>query len=225
MPVSAKCKVKLQASVMQDFSVERLDKDISFKLNTPFKINKDLTIPQGSIIVAHVYYVKPEKRLHKSGYFLCLVTNYKQEDSKKFVDISQDNICFRCKRFDKLDKKDATITGVEITATTAASFFVPGVDLVYYFLKGAIQNTKAENRFKSGVHNAYDNSILWVFEKGAPIDLKSGDNVVMMSYKNKKHDIKSDSINTNIVPIECTNQEVIDIDDIDIQELSPIILH
>ena len=59
----------------------------------------------------------------------------------------------------------------------------PGVDIAYYFVKGAIQNEKADTRLKSGVHNAYDNSILWIFLKGKPIVFNKGAYVKLLMVK------------------------------------------
>lgn len=220
MPVSASEKVKLRASIMQDLGVEAVGKDISFKLTTPFKVDDKLTLSEGTKVVVHVYHVKSERRFHKSGFFKCVLLNYTLEGSNTPVNLVDKNIYFVCRRYDKIDPYDATVTSVGVTASTIAGIFLPGVDTVYYFLKGATQDTEDANWFKAGVHNAYDNSILWFFEKGKPINLQPGDNVVLTSFSHKKEKIKYDSIDIKSRCEKSQKEEPIDIDDVDMSKFN-----
>ncbi|MBQ8475974.1 hypothetical protein IJ531_02820, partial [bacterium] len=80
-------------------------------------------------------------------------------------------------KYEPLNKKEAVIIGLELVTMGAASFFAPGSDVGYFFIKGAIQRKKHPNWFKAGVYNAYDNSIFWFIEKGKPIDLAVNDEI------------------------------------------------
>jgi len=220
MPVFAAEKVKLKASIMQDLDFETIGHDVSFKLSTPFKVDENLTLAEGTNVVVHVYHVKSERRFHKSGFFKCILLNYTLEGSNTPVNLIDKNIYFICRRYDEIDPYDATVTGVEFTATTAASIFIPGVDIVYYFIKGACENTKSTSRFKSGVYNAYDNSILWIFEKGKPINLQPGDKVVLTSFNHRKEKIKYDAKDTKNRCDKPQKEDPIDIDDVDMSKLN-----
>ena len=85
-----------------------------------------------------------------------------------------------------LNKKEAVILGIELTTLTAASFFAPGVDIGYFFIKGAILRKKHPNWFKAGVSNAYDNSICWFWLKGKPINLNVEDEIKVKEIKTEK---------------------------------------
>lgn len=103
-------------------------------------------------------------------------------DSDEYVDMSERNIYLIARKYEKIDGKDAAKTGAKLTLSTAAGLIIPGIDIAYYFTKGVIQNTKADTRFKSGVHNAYDNSIMWFFLKGKSIALNEGDMITDLIY-------------------------------------------
>lgn len=183
--------VKFKAEICNDF-------DPAEYLNSVIEIEPmfdvlyhELDIPADSRIKVKVIYSQDEKRFHKSGFFRFCIVGYNKGDS--YIDCSDSNIVGIAKRYDQIDKKEAAKTGAELTTTTVAGFMLPGIDIAYYFIKGAIQNEKAETRFKSGVHNAYDNSIFWFFQKGKPINLKKGDWLsVILSVDNTKNPDNSD---------------------------------
>lgn len=159
---------------------EHINEYMNFKTTSNIEFNTDFYIPVNSVITIKYEKSVKEKRFHKSGYFTGQLVSYTKDDET--VKITA-NIEVIGRRYEKISGKDAAKTGTELTLSTAAGFIIPGIDIAYYFVKGAIQNTKADTRFKSGVHNAYDNSILWVFEKGKPIVLNEGDTVKLFIYK------------------------------------------
>ena len=148
----------------------------------------NLKIPAGTILKAKVNTTTTERRFHKSAFLIVNFEEIKEGDC--FKSITGYNIGGVIRKYEKIDKKDATITGAELTTTTVAAFIIPGIDILYYFTKGCIQNTKAETRFKSGVHNAYDNSIMWFFLKGKPIKLVEGDSVAVLMCDNDMITVK-----------------------------------
>lgn len=177
--------VKFLAESCFDFNPDNFEsQEMTFKTTSEIQFDSNLIIPENAIITADFVSSKKERRFHKSGFFTCRPIKY-TVDGKDTL-ITQD-LKMIGKRYDKVDGKEAALTGTELATTTAAAFIIPGVDIVYYFTKGAIQNKKAETRFKSGVHNAYDNSILWVFLKGKPITFKQGEQLnIFMSENDKK---------------------------------------
>lgn len=189
-PVSAEKKVKLRATMATEHSIKNETTEVKFVTNQEVKILNDITIPGGATVTAKVYQAQAERRWHKSGYFICQITEYTFEDET--IDITDKEIYLVARKYEAINKKDATILGSEIVLTQAASivgscfiYFAP-VDIVYFFTKGAIQREKNPNWFKAGVSNAYDNSIFWFWLKGKPIELENGDSVKLKKIKKKK---------------------------------------
>src|SRR5574344_563197 len=184
MPVSAKSKAKestkIKASMLQTLTIDTNTNDISFKINEPLILN-EVEIPSGSTVNIHIDKIQKEKHFHKNGYFIFHISSYTIENTDTTIDLSDKKLYFVARKYYKIKKGEATFTSAEFGATTAASWFVPGVDLVYYFIKGAIQNQKGYNRIESGVGCAYENFLpIWLFQKGRHLELNNGDNIVII---------------------------------------------
>lgn len=175
-PVSAKDRIKILADMDTGFSLQNkeLPEEISF-VATQAETVDTITIPQDSRITAKVLCAEQERRWHKSGIIICKVKNYCPEGVETPIDVSERDIYLIVRKFEPINKKEAWILGTEIFLLSGASFFAPGVDVGYFFLKGAVIGDKHPNRFIAGVHNAYDNSICWFWLKGKPIELNPDD--------------------------------------------------
>lgn len=158
---------------------------IDFINNEEINVPNIVLIPEKSLITGEILRIQKELRWHKSGYAILKLISYKEEN-KNPVDISEKNIYVAARQYRYPDKKEAVITGTEIAGSAAASFFLPGVDIAYFFTKGAIVRDKDPNWFKSGVSKAYENSILWFIMKGKDIDLEEGDMIQLKYFENKK---------------------------------------
>ena len=185
---SAKRNVKMIADVQTDFSVKstELPDEISFKTVVSRTIPNVLSIPENSIVTLDVIRAQRELRWHKGGLILCKLKSYTPEGSITPINVSDKNIYLTVRKHEEIDKKEAWILGTEIVLAQGASFFAPGVDIAYFFTKGAIQREKHPNWFKAGVRNAYDNSIFWFPQKGKPIELTDNDQVQIKDIKSEK---------------------------------------
>lgn len=181
-PTFAKDSTKIIGQVRTELTIETIDKSVPIYLNTPYKINDKINIPQGSTINIYIENNSKEKRFHKSGFFIGKIIDYTTPINNQTYNIEKENIIVVGRKYEEVNASDVARTGTEITATTIAGFIIPGSDIAYYFTKGAIQN-ETGTRFKSGVHCAYDNSILWFILKGKPINLKKGDYVILKTPK------------------------------------------
>ncbi len=188
--VNAEDKINTIAYINQNFSVNNIPKEIKFKLNKDITLNNKI-IHKNSIITAEPIEAQEARRWHKSGFILLNLKYYESllgykinlEDSDKYL---------IARKYEKLESKDVALRGTELAATTAFSFFIPGIDLVYYFTKGAIQREKNHNWFKAGVSNAYDNSICWIWLKGKSIELSQSETVSLKEIdENKAIKLKS----------------------------------
>ena len=182
----AKEKIKFIALIDQDFSTTYMTEDVQIKTIRKLTLADGLIIPQRSAITAETIQSQRERRWHKSGYILCKLKNYQIETEETPIDISDKNIYMVIRKYEPVNKKEAAILGTEILLTQAASFFAPGVDILYFFTKGAILREKDSHWFKAGVSNAYENSICWFWLKGKPIDIDKGQLISMKDIKEEK---------------------------------------
>lgn len=186
--------IKFYGGMQTGFSTgEDFFDSFEFITQEEVKINENITIPAGALIKAKVQQFQKEKRWHKSGFLICKLTEYSLPD-KAPVNISDEEIHFVVRKYEVLNKKEAGVLGTEIVLTQAAAIvascfviFAP-VDIAYFFTKGAIKREKNPNWFKSGVMEAYDNSIFWFQLKGKPIELAEGDNIKLKSISKEKAD-------------------------------------
>jgi len=186
----AKHAIKMIADVDTEFTAKttELPDKIYFKTVTSKTIPDVLSIPEGSVVGLEVIKAQRELRWHKSGIILCKLSDYTPEGLEQPVDVSDKDIYLVVRKYEKINKKEAFWIGTELILAQGASFFAPGVDIGYFFIKGAIQRKKHPNWFKAGVHNAYDNSICWFWLKGKPIELDEGQQVSIKDIKPNKVD-------------------------------------
>jgi len=185
-PSYAQNLFKINATLQDELTQKQITgTKINFISNEEINIPDVLLIPEKSLITGEILRVQKELRWHRSGYAILKLVSYKEEN-KAPVDISEKNIYAAARKYEYLDKKEAAITGTELAGSAAASFFLPGVDVAYFFTKGAIVRDKDPNWFKSGVSKAYENSILWLVLKGKKIDLEKGDMIQLKHFENKK---------------------------------------
>ncbi len=174
-------------AVIEELEVDNNNKQIIyFKNEDDAELKNIAYLPKNSKVKAEVVLIQKEKRWHKSAFALLKLINFIPENSEEIVDLSNDDIYLVARKYVPVDLPDAAGTGIELGATTAASFFLPGVDILYYFTKGAIKREDNPNWFKAGVSEAYDNSIFWFIEKGRSIKLEENCEVQIKSISDKK---------------------------------------
>ena len=183
IPVFAVEKLNMVVKINQEFNSNQKYEEVQFKTIKRTKILNEIEIPQRSIIRAEVLQSQKERRWHKSGFIICRLKSFETDYPKETVNLEHKNIYFLARKYEKINKKEVAITGTEIVLASAASFFAPGVDVAYFFTKGAIQRKKYPNWFKAGISNVYENSIFWFWIKGKPIDLKEEDKVSLKEVK------------------------------------------
>lgn len=174
-PVLAKDNIKMLADVNSDFNLhfQEIPKEISFVVAKAKSVPDVITIPEDSIVTVDVLEAEIERRWHKSGVIIGKIRCYYPEGIEEPIDVSDKDLYVLIRKHEPLNKKEAWILGTELFVMSGASFFAPGVDVGYFFMKGMITKGYHPNRFISGVHSAYENSICWFWLKGKPIDLNS----------------------------------------------------
>jgi hypothetical protein len=185
LPVFAEKGVKSIVNIHQEFNLNNISDEVYFIVPKNIELNDNTIIPEGSILISETINAQSERRWHKSGYILCKLTGYLPSINESLVDLSDKNLYFIVRKYEPINKKEAAILATEIILTQGASFFAPGVDVLYFFTKGAILRKKHPHWFKAGVYNAYENSIFWFWLKGKPIDIDANQ---MVSIKQIEED-------------------------------------
>ena len=190
LPLSEVRAASSRAKMSTEFHYEDTEiKEVKFVSNQDIVIDGIVRVPANSSVNADIYQSQEEKRWHKSGYIVCKLREYKPADETEYVDMSSEDIYLIARKYVPVDGFDATITGIEIVGGTVAACFIPGVDVAYFFIKGAIQREKHPNWFKAGVSNAWDNSIFWFPQKGKNIELNEGSEITIKPLEKEKADI------------------------------------
>ena len=192
----AKNNVKMVADVNDAFTLKytELPDEISFTTTEAQTVPDVISIPAGSTVTLQVLKAQRELRWHKSGIILCKLISYTPESTNIPLNVEDKDIYTVVRKHEPLNKFEATLTGAEIIVMQGASLFVPGLDIGYYFIKGAILKEKDPNWFKAGVHNAYDNSICWFWLKGKDIELEQGNQVKIKDITKSKAESLSSKI-------------------------------
>ena len=187
-PVFAEDRIKMLGDVDTSFTMHICDlpDEISFVAAKTRTIPDIVTIPQDSRVIVSIINAEVERRWHKSGIIVGKMKSYCPEGVETPIDISDKEIYVVIRRYEPINKKEAWIIGTEIVIMSGASFFAPGVDVGYFFLKGAILGNKHKNRFLSGVSNAYENSICWFWLKGKRIEFQPNDLASVKSISGEK---------------------------------------
>ncbi len=185
-PACAKSLVDTTATIHNEFDTKsEIPKIINFTINEAIIIPNLVEIPAKSHITGEIYRYQKELRWHKSAYIVIRLLNYTPPNEEQ-VDIQEKNVYLTARKYERFDGRAASVLTIEILGSSAVSFFAPGVDVAYFFLKGAIVRDMHPNWFKSGVSKAYDNSILWFIEKGKSFDLCENDEIKLEHIEGKK---------------------------------------
>ena len=189
LPVCAKNLIDTTGIIKQDFSMSApLPKIINFTPYEDIIINDKTTIPKGSQVSAEILKHQKELRWHKSAFLVVKVLSYKLEKQKKPTKIKGEDVILVVRKYKRYDGRAASIIATEIIASNAADFFAPGTGFAYFFLKGAAVRDKHLNWFKSGISNAYDNSIFWFILKGKNMELDENDEIKIEYFEQEKLD-------------------------------------
>ncbi|MBQ7449956.1 hypothetical protein IJS77_00950 [bacterium] len=175
-------------NINHDFTMSNIPEYVYLKNSNEIVAEKEIVIPKNSVLKLKTLCARKERRWHKSGYILTKLESFTSENSKVPYDISAENIYLAVRKYEPIDKKEAAILATEIIVFSGASYYAPGVDIAYFFTKGAILRKKHPNWFKAGVSNAYDNSIFWFWLKGKPIELEKDSQIKIQSVDENKID-------------------------------------
>ena len=182
-------------NINHEFSMSKRPEFIYLKNSNEIVANNEIIIPKNSVLKLKTLCARKERRWHKSGFILTKLESFTAENSKIPHNVSEENVYLAVRKYEPVNKKEAAILATEIIVLSGASFYAPGVDVAYFFTKGAILREKHHNWFRAGVSNAYDNSIFWFWLKGKPIELEKNSQIKIQSVGEEKIEKLTSQIN------------------------------
>ena len=163
----------LKVTAMEDFSTDSPKKTFNVRLREEGMLGK-YELPTNSILHCQVLQVVDPKRGKRNAVFFVKPLTYTQGNQTlkiqeemygKYTTVVLSKEEIKKLPYGKMIKNGALMVG---------SYFVKGLSIGVAFVEGVAKNEQ-DNRLKSGVTNAYEESPISLVEKGEQLDIKTGD--------------------------------------------------
>ena len=163
----------LKVTAMEDFSTDSPKKTFNVRLREEGTLGK-YELPTNSILHCQVLQVVDPKRGKRNAVFFVKPLTYTQGNQTlkiqeemygKYTTVVLSKEEIKKLPYGKMIKNGALMVG---------SYFVKGLSIAVAFVEGVAKNEQ-DNRLKSGVTNAYEESPISLVEKGEQLDIKTGD--------------------------------------------------
>ena len=172
--ISACCAADyLKVTAMEDFSTDSPKDTFNVRLREEGTLGK-YELPTNSILHCQVLQVVDPKRGKRNAVFFVKPLTYTQGNQTlkiqeemygKYTTVVLSKEEIKKLPYGKMIKNGALMVG---------SYFVKGLSIGVAFVEGVAKNEQ-DNRLKSGVTNAYEESPISLVEKGEQLDIKTGD--------------------------------------------------
>ena len=163
----------LKVTAMEDFSTDSPKETFNVRLREEGTLGK-YELPTNSILHCQVLQIVDPKRGKRNAVFFVKPLTYTQGD--EILQIQEDmygkytTVVLSKEEIKKLPYWKMVKNG----ALMVGSYFVKGLSIGVAFVEGVAKNEQ-DNRLKSGVTNAYEESPISLVEKGEQLDIKTGD--------------------------------------------------
>ncbi len=163
----------LKVTAMEDFSTDSPKEFFNVRLREEGTLGK-YELPTNSILHCQVLQIVDPKRGKRNAVFFVKPLTYTQGDET--LQIQEDmygkytTVVLSKEEIKKLPYWKMVKNG----ALMVGSYFVKGLSIGVAFVEGVAKNEQ-DNRLKSGVTNAYEESPISLVEKGEQLDIKTGD--------------------------------------------------
>ena len=163
----------LKVTAMEDFSTDSPKDTFNVRLREEGTLGK-YELPTKSILHCQVLHVVDPKRGKRNAVFFVKPLTYTQGNQTlkiqeemygKYTTVVLSKEEIKKLPYGKMIKNGALMVG---------SYFVKGLSIGVAFVEGVAKNEQ-DNRLKSGVTNAYEESPISLVEKGKQLDIKTGD--------------------------------------------------
>ena len=195
-PALAK-SVPVQA--LDDFTTENPPRTMSVRILEDITIDENVSFKNGDVIEGKIVDVKDPKRLKRNATFSFVPLSYTNENDET-IEIRG---YYPAKYTTKLNKGQLA----KSAALGVGNFFVKGLSLGYSAVEGAVKNEK-DNRFKSSVHEVYEDSPFSYVEKGGEIVIKK-DQQFYLNFKVKDEPDEEDLPNYEYKELDNSAEEFV----------------
>lgn len=163
----------LKVTAMEDFSTDSPKDTFNVRLREEGTLGK-YELPTNSILHCQVLQIVDPKRGKRNAVFFVKPLTYTQGDETlqiqedmygKYTTVVLSKEEIKKLPYWKMIKNGALMVG---------SYFVKGLSIGVAFVEGVAKNEQ-DNRLKSGVTNAYEESPISLVEKGEQLDIKTAD--------------------------------------------------
>ncbi len=163
----------LKVTAMEEFSTDSPKDTFNVRLREEGTLGK-YELPTNSILHCQVLQIVDPKRGKRNAVFFVKPLTYTQGDETlqiqedmygKYTTVVLSKEEIKKLPYWKMIKNGALMVG---------SYFVKGLSIGVAFVEGVAKNEQ-DNRLKSGVTNAYEESPISLVEKGEQLDIKTGD--------------------------------------------------
>ena len=163
----------LKVTAMEDFSTDSPKDTFNVRLREEGTLGK-YELPTNSILHCQVLQIVDPKRGKRNAVFFVKPLTYTQGNQTlkiqeemygKYTTVVLSKEEIKKLPYGKMIKNGALMVG---------TYFVKGLSIGVAFVEGVAKNEQ-DNRLKSGVTNAYEESPISLVEKGEQLDIKTGD--------------------------------------------------
>lgn len=187
---AAHAAVQMKVIAINEFRTDKPSDSLDVRVVNETLLGK-YTLGVNSVLHCKVLKVIDPRRGKRNASFYVQPIYYIEND--KTVNI-EDEIYGKYSKF-VLSKEELknfpTFKFMKSAALTVGNYFIKGISIAYSFGEGVVKNEQ-DNRLKSGVVNAYEESPLSYIGEGEQLDIKVGDDFYLV-FKMKDDDENVDS--------------------------------
>ena len=168
----------LKVVAMDEFKTEAPAKEINVRVVEDATLGSyDLGV--NSILHCKILTVVDPKRGKRNASFFFFLISYTTGNTTCIIEEEMYGKYSKFVLSKEEIKKIPPTTVIKKAALTVGDYFVKGLSICYSFVEGVVKNDK-DNRFKSGVSNAYEESPLSLISEGEQLDIKIGDSFYLV---------------------------------------------
>ena len=175
--------VQMKVVAMEEFQTENPGETIKVKVLNPYTLG-EYNISTNSVLDCQVLSITDPKRGKRNATFFVKPLSYTSDGVITYI---KDDYYGKYSTFVLSKEEIKEIPPgkvIKSAAMTVGNYFVKGLSTGVAFVQGFAKNEK-NNRFKSGVSNAYEKSIFSYISEGQQLDIKVGDDFYLV-FKTKE---------------------------------------
>ncbi|MEI3267965.1 MAG: hypothetical protein V8R70_02190 [Candidatus Gastranaerophilaceae bacterium] len=169
---------QLHVVAMDEFKTDKPSKNISVRVLEPSELGR-YQIGTNAVLNCQVLRIVDPKRGKRNATFFVKPVSYTDGAEKVSIEEEMYGKYSKFVLSKEELKKIPPFKVMKNAALMVGNYFIKGISIAYHFGEGFVKNEK-ENRFKSGVTNAYEESPLSYIGEGEQLDIKVGDDFYLV---------------------------------------------